>query len=156
MRQDYGLARRLSRRGESQPRPPRKETKTTYGSNRPEPTEVCQRKHIQAPAKQQNPCKQQPACAAIDRTIKCENEQRDGVYELIKHGPVPNIDHPPPFKGRSQSVRAKCSQCDCQETKHRCDSKEQNRHVVSSSDFAVAPTLFSNRSTLIACFGESF
>ena len=93
MRQGYGLARRLFRRGESQPRPPRKETKTTYGSNRPEPTKVCQRKHIQAPAKQQNPNKQQQARAAVDRPVERENEQRDRVYEMIKHRLVPNIDH---------------------------------------------------------------
>ena len=99
MRQGYGLARRLFRRGESQPRPPRKETKTTYGSNRPEPTEICQRKHIQAPAKQQNPDKQQQARATVDRTVKRENEQGDRVNEMIKHRLVPNIDHPPPFKG---------------------------------------------------------
>src|SRR5439155_14693720 len=143
-------------RGESQPRPSRKETKTTYGSNRPEPTEVCQRKHIQAPAKQQNPNKQQQARAAIDRTVKRENEQRDRVNEMIKHRLVPNIDHSARFESRSQTMRSKCSQCDCKETKHSCDSKEQNRHVVNSSDLAVSPTLFSNRSRLIACFGESF
>ena len=93
MRQGYGLARRLFWRCENQPRPPRKETKTTYGSNRPEPTEVCQRKHIQAPAKQQNPNKQQQACAAIDRTVKRENEQRDRVNEMIEHRLIPDIEH---------------------------------------------------------------
>ena len=101
MRQGYGLATRLFRRGESQPRPRRKETKTTYGSNRPEPTEICQRKHIQAPAKQQNPCKQQQARAAIDRTVQRENEQRDRVNEMIKHRLVPNIDHSARFESRS-------------------------------------------------------
>src|SRR5204863_642820 len=88
MRQGLGLARRLSRRGESQPRPPRKETKTTYGSNQPEPTEVCQRKHIQAPAKQQNPNKQQQARAAVNCSVERENEQRDRVNEMIKHSLV--------------------------------------------------------------------
>ena len=75
MRQGYGLATRLFRRGESQPRPPRKETKTTYGSNRPEPIPRLrdQRKQIQAPAKQQNPDKQQQARAAVDRPVKREN-----------------------------------------------------------------------------------
>ena len=101
MRQGYGLATRLSRRGESQPRPPRKETKTTYGSNRPEPTQICQRKHIQAPAKQQNPCKQQQARAAIDGPVERKHEERNCMYELVKHRLVPGIDHPPPFKGRS-------------------------------------------------------
>ena len=133
MRQGYGLARRLFRRGDSQPRPPRKETKTTYGSNRPEPTEICQRKQIQAAAKQQNPDKQQQARAAIDRTVKRENEQRDRVNEMIKHRLVPNIDHPPPFKGRSQTMRTKCSQCDCQEAKRSCDSKKCYRHLVTMS-----------------------
>ena len=101
MRQGYGLARRLFRRGESQPRPPRKETKTTYGSNRPEPTEICQRKHIQAPAKQQNPNKQQQARAAVDRPVERETKQGDRVSEMIKHRLIPPIDHPPPFKRRS-------------------------------------------------------
>jgi hypothetical protein len=101
MRQGYGLAQASISGGESQPRPPRKETKTTYGSNRPEPTEICQRKQIQAPAKQQNPDKQQQARAAVDRPVKRENEQRDRVNEMIKHRLVPNIDHPPPFKRRS-------------------------------------------------------
>jgi|SRR6476660_6083939 len=101
MRQGYGVTTRLFRRCESQPRPPHKETKTTYGSNRPEPTEICQRKQIQAPAKQQNPDKQQPACAAVDRTVKRENEQGDRVNKMIKHRLVPHIDHPPPFKRRS-------------------------------------------------------
>ena len=133
MRQGYGLAGRLFRRGESQPRPPRKETKATYGSNRPEPTEICQRKHIQAPAKQQNPCKEQPACAAIGRTVKRETEQRDRVNEMIKHRLIPHIDHPPPFKRRSQSMRAKCPQCDRQEAKHSCDSKKYYRHLVTMS-----------------------
>ena len=103
MRQGYGLATRLFRRLESQPRPPHKETKTTYGSNRPEPIPRLrdQREHIQAPAKQQNPDKQQQARAAVDRTVKRENEQGDRVNEMIKHRLVPNIDHPPPFKRRS-------------------------------------------------------
>jgi len=156
MRQGYGLARRLFRRGESQPRPPRKETKTTYWSNRPEPTKICQRKQIQAPAKQQNPDKQQQARAAVDRPVERENKQRDRVYEMIKHRLVPNIDHSACFESRSQAMRSKCSQCDCQEAKPSCDAEKPNRHVTYSSDFAASPTLFSNRSTLIACFGESF
>jgi hypothetical protein len=103
MRQGYGLARRLFRRGESQPRPPRKETKTTYGSNRPEPIPRLrdQRKHIQAPAKQQNPDKQQQARTAVDRPVERENEQRDRVNEMIKHRLVPDIEHSARFESRS-------------------------------------------------------
>ena len=55
------------------------------------------------------------------------------MYELVKHRLVPDIDHPPPFKGRSQSMRTKRSQCDCQEAKRSCDSKKQYRHLVTMS-----------------------
>ena len=58
------------------------------------------------------------------------------MYELVKHRLVPNIDHPPPFKGRSQSMRTKRSQCDCQEAKRSCDSKKRNR----TSSYYVIPS----------------
>ena len=76
--------------------------------------------------------------------------------EVVKHRLIPDIHHPPPFKRRPQTVRSKCSQCDCKETKHSCDAKKQDRHVVNSSDFAASQTPFSNRSGLIVGFGESF
>ena len=103
MRQGYGQATRLFRRRESQPGPPRKETKTTYGSNRPEPIPRLrdQRHQIEASAEKENPGKEQPPRAPIHRAVKRENEQRDRVNEMIKHRLVPHIDHPPPFKGRS-------------------------------------------------------
>src|ERR1700757_2553525 len=58
-------ARRLFWRDENQPRPARKETKTTDRSNWAEPTQTCERKQIQTSAKQQNPKDEQPARAAI-------------------------------------------------------------------------------------------
>src|SRR5439155_2526015 len=51
------------RRCEEQPCPTRKETKTAHRSNRPQPTEICECKQIQAPAKQHYPGKQEPARA---------------------------------------------------------------------------------------------
>jgi hypothetical protein len=53
-------------------------------------------------------------------------------------------------------MRTKRSQCDCQEAKRSCDSKKQNGHIVTSGELAGYPTPFSNRSGLIAGFGESF
>ena len=97
------------------------------------------------------------------------------MYELIKHRLVPGIEHSACFESRSQAMRSKCSQCDCEEAKRSCDSKKQYGHcyyvipseveesqiLVSTlslipSDFAASPTAFSNRSGLIVGFGESF
>ena len=47
------------------------------------------------------------------------------MYELVKHRLVPDIDHPPPFKGRSQSMRTKRSQCDCHESKAQLRFEKQ-------------------------------
>ena len=55
------------------------------------------------------------------------------MYELVKHRFVPHIHHPPLFKGRSQSMRTKRSQCDGHEAKRSCDSKKQNRHSATMS-----------------------
>src|SRR3954470_13497972 len=64
------------------------------------------------------------------------------MYELIKDRLVPGIDHPLPFKRRSQSMRTKRTQCDCQEAKRGCDSKKQNRHVATSGELARSQLFF--------------
>src|SRR5262249_11158712 len=85
-------------RCKNQPRPTSEETKTANGSNRTQPTEICERKHIQAPAEEQNPREEQPARAAIDAAVQCENEQRNRVNEMIKHGLVPHVQHAARFE----------------------------------------------------------
>src|SRR5262249_40047141 len=82
----------------SNPTQPTKETKPANGSNRTQPTKICQRKRIQPPAEEQNPREEQPARAAIDAAVQCENEQRNRVNEMIKHGLVPHVQHAARFE----------------------------------------------------------
>jgi hypothetical protein len=117
------MARRLFWRCKNQPGPPDKETKTTYRSNRAQPAEICKRKQIQAPAKQQNPDEEQPACAAIDGPVKRKHEKRNCVYELIKDRLVPNIEHSARLQSRPQTMRPERAKRHCYETKQRCDPK---------------------------------
>src|SRR5262249_34934444 len=91
---------------------------------------ICQSKQIQAPAKQQNPKKQQQARAAVDVSVERKREKRDCVYKLVKHRLVPDVDHPPPLKHRSQTMCSKCSQRDCKETKHSCYSKKEHGYFL--------------------------
>src|SRR4029079_15129010 len=95
-----------------------------------------------APAKQQNPHKQKQAGATVEGPVERKDEERNCMYELVKHRLVPDIHHAPSFKSRSQSMRTKRSQCDCQEAKRGCDSKKQNRHVATSGELARSQLLF--------------
>src|SRR5437588_9228861 len=88
----------LFRRCEEQPCPPRKQTKTADGSNRPQPTEICKCEEIQTSAKQHYPGKQQQARAAIDRAVQGKHEKSDCMDELIKDGLAPNIEHSARFE----------------------------------------------------------
>jgi hypothetical protein len=55
------------------------------------------------------------------------------VYELIKHRFVPDVEHPACLQSGPQTMRPKRSQCDCQETKHSCDPKKRDAHLVTMS-----------------------
>ena len=85
-------------RRDDEPRPACKETEATERSNSTEPSKVSQRHEIQASAEKKDPCKKQPPRAAIDCTVKRENEQRDRVNKMIKDRLVPDIEHAMSFE----------------------------------------------------------
>src|SRR5262245_9877288 len=110
-------------RCKNQPRPTSEETKTANGSNRTQPTEICERKHIQAPAEEQNPREEQPARATTDGSVERKYQKRNCMYELVKYRLVPHIKHSPRLKRRSKTMRPERAKCHCCETKQRCDPK---------------------------------
>jgi len=132
----FGVALHSFRRREDQPRPTGEETEAAEGSDRAEPVPRLrdQRHQIETSAEKDNPGKEQPPRAAIDRAGKRENEQRDRVNEMIKNRFVPDIQHATQFESRFQTVRSERSQRYCQKTERGCNPK--HCHVERSRDIS--------------------
>ena len=65
------------------------------------------------------------------------------MYELIKHGLVPYIQHSVRFEYLLESVRSESSERDGKKTKQSCDPKKCNRHLGDNSRvFDASPTVF--------------
>ena len=69
------------------------------------------------------------------------------MNEMIKHGLVPDIEHPVCFKHLLEAMCPKGTERDGEKTKQRCDPKQWNRHLdlvsVISNVFDASPTCFS-------------
>ena len=58
------------------------------------------------------------------RTEKRKHQERKRVNEMIKHGLVPDIEHPVCFKHLLEAMCPKGTERDGQKTKQSCDPKE--------------------------------